>query len=52
MPVSTTHVSCGSLFGIELANGQPHLNVIWHILFAWLTTLPMAAAIRRTFRAA
>ncbi len=44
-PVSTTHVSCGSLFGIGLVNGQAHLNVIGQILLAWLTTLPVAAAI-------
>ncbi len=44
-PVSTTHVSCGSLFGIGLVNGQARLNVIGQILLAWLTTLPVAAAI-------
>ncbi len=44
-PVSTTHVSCGSLFGIGLVNGQARLNVIGQILLAWLTTLPLAAAI-------
>ncbi len=45
MPVSTTHVSCGSLFGIGLVNGHAHLKVIGQILLAWLTTLPLAAAI-------
>ena len=45
MPVSTTHVSCGSLFGIGLVNGHCHLNVIGQILLAWLATLPVAATI-------
>ena len=44
LPVSTTHVSCGALFGIGVANGQARWNVIRTILLAWLLTLPMAAA--------
>ena len=43
MPVSTTHVSCGALFAIGVANGQARWNVIRTILLAWLLTLPMAA---------
>lgn len=43
MPVSTTHVSCGALFGIGMANGQAHWGVIRTILLAWLLTLPTAA---------
>jgi PiT family inorganic phosphate transporter len=43
MPVSTTHVSCGALFGIGVANGQARWNVIRTILMAWLLTLPIAA---------
>ncbi len=43
MPVSTTHVSCGSLFGIGLANGQARWKVIGGILGAWIMTLPVAA---------
>ena len=45
MPVSTTHVSCGSLFGIGLSNGQAHWKVIGGIALAWLLTLPVAALI-------
>lgn len=45
MPVSTTHVSCGSLFGIGLANGKAHTKVIGQIVLAWVTTLPFAAAV-------
>jgi inorganic phosphate transporter, PiT family len=43
LPVSTTHVSCGALFGIGVANGQARWNVIRTILLAWLLTLPTAA---------
>ncbi len=43
MPVSTTHVSCGALFGIGIANGQAHCQTIRTILAAWLLTLPAAA---------
>lgn len=43
MPVSTTHVSCGALFGIGLVNGKARWNVISSILGAWFLTLPMAA---------
>jgi PiT family inorganic phosphate transporter len=43
LPVSTTHVSCGALFGIGIANGQARWNVIRTILLAWLLTLPIAA---------
>ncbi len=45
MPVSTTHVSCGSLFGIGAANGRAHWKVIGTIVLAWITTLPVAALI-------
>ena len=45
VPVSTTHVSCGSLFGIGLATRQAHWKVVARILLAWLITLPLAALI-------
>lgn len=45
VPVSTTHVSCGALFGIGLANGQARWHVIRTILCAWLLTLPTAAVL-------
>jgi inorganic phosphate transporter, PiT family len=45
LPVSTTHVSVGSLFGIGLTNRQADLRVIRKILLSWLITLPCAAAI-------
>jgi inorganic phosphate transporter, PiT family len=43
MPVSTTHVSCGALFGIGVANGRAQWGVIRTILLAWILTLPIAA---------
>lgn len=43
MPVSTTHVSCGALFGIGIANGQAQWKMIRTILAAWVLTLPTAA---------
>ena len=43
MPVSTTHVSCGSLFGIGLVNKKANLSVIRQIILAWILTLPIAA---------
>lgn len=45
VPVSTTHVSCGSLFGIGLINGRARWNVIGRISLAWVLTLPLAATI-------
>ncbi|EMI15514.1 phosphate transporter [Rhodopirellula maiorica SM1] len=44
LPVSTTHVSCGAIFGIGTMTGQTHWKSIGHILLAWITTLPVAAA--------
>jgi len=45
MPVSTTHVSCGSLFGIGMVNRRAHLGTIGKVLLAWVTTLPVAAVL-------
>jgi PiT family inorganic phosphate transporter len=42
MPVSTTHVACGSLFGIGLITRQANLRVMSEILMSWLITLPTA----------
>jgi PiT family inorganic phosphate transporter len=43
VPVSTTHVSCGSLFGIGAVTGRAKWRSIRHILLAWAITLPVAA---------
>jgi len=41
MPVSTTHVSCGALFGIGAATGAARWKTIGIIFVAWATTLPL-----------
>lgn len=43
MPVSTTHVSVGSLFGIGVSNGNADKGMIGTILLSWVLTLPCAA---------
>lgn len=43
LPVSTTHVSVGALFGIGLVGRQANARVLRNILFSWLLTLPCAA---------
>ncbi len=48
MPVSTTHVSCGALFGIAAVTGQGHWRTIGKIFLAWVTTLPLGAALGAT----
>ena len=48
LPVSTTHVSVGSLFGIGLTTGQANLRVINAIVLSWLVTLPCAAVFAGT----
>lgn len=44
VPVSTTHVSCGALFGIGASTRGGHVRTIMTILGAWLITLPIGAA--------
>jgi PiT family inorganic phosphate transporter len=43
LPVSTTHVSVGSLFGIGLVTRQANPRVVAGILMSWILTLPIAA---------
>lgn len=43
LPVSTTHVSVGSLLGIGAATGQAKWRKVGEILLAWITTVPCAA---------
>ena len=45
LPVSTTHVSVGALFGMGLTTGQANPRVMFNILLSWLITLPCAALI-------
>jgi PiT family inorganic phosphate transporter len=48
VPVSTTHVSCGALFGIGTATGNARWRTIATIAGAWMITLPLAAAVAAT----
>jgi len=43
MPVSTTHVSVGALFGIGLVTREANTRVVYSILLSWVLTLPIAA---------
>src|SRR5262245_47476975 len=45
LPVSTTHVSVGSLFGIGVVNRNAQIRTVLNILLAWVTTLPLGAAL-------
>ena len=44
VPVSTTHVSVGSIFGIGMVSGNHNTKVIKSIILSWLITLPVAIA--------
>lgn len=48
LPVSTTHVSCGALFGIGTINGSARWRTIATILVAWITTLPLGGLLGYT----
>ncbi len=43
LPVSTTHVSVGSIFGVGLVSQTANINVFSQILYSWILTLPLAA---------
>lgn len=43
MPVSTTHVAVGSLFGIGWVSGMANPGMIASIVLSWIITLPCAA---------
>ncbi len=45
MPASTTHVSCGSIFGIGLVNRRMRWKTVSQIAVTWLTTLPLGAVL-------
>ena len=48
-PLSTTHVSCGALFGIGAVTRQAKWKTIAGIFAAWLVTLPLAALLGASF---
>lgn len=45
LPLSTTHVSVGALFGIGAVTRQARWKSVAGIFTAWLVTLPLAAAL-------
>lgn len=45
LPVSTTHVSCGAIFGISVVNGKRDWRTITQILTTWAMTLPLGLAL-------
>lgn len=45
LPVSTTHVSVGSLAGIGMANRRLHRRKLLEVLLAWICTVPCGAII-------
>ena len=45
LPVSTTHLATSGIFGIGVVNRTARARVIGGILAAWVTTLPLAAAV-------
>ena len=45
LPLSTTHVSVGSLLGIGVVTNQVKWKMVGEILLAWISTVPCAAAL-------
>jgi len=45
VPVSTTHVSVGSIFGIGTVTKQANTKVVSEIVLSWILTLPIAAGL-------
>lgn len=43
LPLSTTHVSVGSLLGIGVVTRQAHWKKVVEIMLAWITTVPCGA---------
>ena len=43
LPVSTTHVSVGGIFGIGVVNKKADYKMIGKIAGSWVLTLPIAA---------
>ncbi len=49
LPVSTTHVSVGSIYGIGLVNKTANNKELSKILLSWVLTLPVAATLSALF---
>ncbi len=52
LPVSTTHVSTGAIFGIATVNGRRDWRTIGQILLTWVVTLPLGLALGAGLHAA
>lgn len=48
VPVSTTHVSVGSIFGVGIISQTANINVFTQVLMSWIFTLPIAAILSGT----
>lgn len=48
LPVSTTHVSVGSILGTGAAAGTLDLSVVRNVLLSWVATLPISAGLAYT----
>ncbi|MBI2299761.1 MAG: inorganic phosphate transporter [Armatimonadetes bacterium] len=51
LPVSTTHVTCGGLFGIGLVTGKGDSRTIEKVVASWVLTLQVAAVLAAVFYA-
>ena len=49
LPVSTTHVSVGALFGVGLTARKANVRVVLGIALSWLLTLPCATLLAAAF---
>ncbi len=45
VPVSTTHVSVGSIFGVGVVSKTAHIGMFSKVLSSWILTLPIAATL-------
>ncbi len=45
LPVSTTHVSTGGIFGIGASSGELRWHMAGEVVLAWAVTLPLAAVL-------
>ncbi|WP_375510490.1 anion permease [uncultured Nostoc sp.] len=45
LPVSTTHVSVGSILGVGLTGKKANMRVFYQIVLSWILTLPTAGII-------
>ncbi len=48
LPVSTTHVSVGSIIGSGAAAGRLDLSTVRNVLLSWVVTLPLSATLAAT----